>query len=138
MEHRTCSPKDEAAVTALRDRRRSYCGRDSELAQDLRTRDIVSTLRDRLLAYDLKHRARRKSFTVDVLPEEEAKDLRSDVADAERVVPSATIFDQDLESRGFALRRTATGLNLDHLNSVLVPYPRLQQLDPFLAGSRIV
>ncbi|GAB2223618.1 hypothetical protein Droror1_Dr00017759, partial [Drosera rotundifolia] len=36
-----------------------------------------------LLAYDLEQRARHESCTVDVLPEEEAKDLRSDVADVE-------------------------------------------------------
>ncbi|KAL0798975.1 hypothetical protein Bca101_054150 [Brassica carinata] len=39
---------------------------------------------------------------------------------------SYSITDEDLHSRGFLLRRTAEGLNLDHLNSVFVAvgFPR--------------
>ncbi|GAB2232979.1 hypothetical protein Droror1_Dr00002192 [Drosera rotundifolia] len=84
MEHRTCSPTEKAAVTALRDRLQSYCGQGSDLAQDFRTQDAMNALRARLLAFDLEHRARFKSCTADVLPEEETKDLRSDIIDTER------------------------------------------------------
>ncbi|CAN8291497.1 unnamed protein product [Cochlearia groenlandica] len=40
--------------------------------------------------------------------------------------PSYSITDADLESRGFVLRRTPEGLDLDHLNSVFVAvgFPR--------------
>ncbi|GAB2280144.1 hypothetical protein Dimus_014781 [Dionaea muscipula] len=39
---------------------------------------------------------------------------------------SFTVSDQELNSRGFVLRHTTTGLNLDHLNSVFVAvgFPR--------------
>ncbi|GAB2212773.1 hypothetical protein Droror1_Dr00020759 [Drosera rotundifolia] len=84
MEHKICFPEDKSAFTALHDRLQSYYGRDSEWAQDLRTRDAVSTLQARLFAYDLEHRARHKSCTVDIFPEEEAKEWRGDVTDAKR------------------------------------------------------
>ncbi|GAB2238942.1 hypothetical protein Droror1_Dr00024855 [Drosera rotundifolia] len=84
MEHRTCSPKDKADVTTLRNRLKSYYGRNSDLAREFKTRDAVNTLRARLLAFDLEHRVRHESCTADVLLEEEAKDLRSDVVEAER------------------------------------------------------
>ncbi|AAG29227.1 unknown protein [Arabidopsis thaliana] len=44
----------------------------------------------------------------------------------QRKPPSYSISDEDLESRGFLLRRTTEGLNLDQLNSVFaaVGFPR--------------
>ncbi|GAB2209318.1 hypothetical protein Droror1_Dr00026528 [Drosera rotundifolia] len=46
----------EAAITALRERLQNYCGRDSDLAQDIRTRNAVSSLWTRLMAFELERR----------------------------------------------------------------------------------
>ncbi|GAB2238996.1 hypothetical protein Droror1_Dr00024909 [Drosera rotundifolia] len=84
MEHKSCSPQVEVAVTALRKRLQNYCGRNSDLAQDLRTQNTISSLRARILAFDLERRMRYESCTADILTEEEAKDFRSDIVDTER------------------------------------------------------
>ncbi|GAB2217445.1 hypothetical protein Droror1_Dr00000636, partial [Drosera rotundifolia] len=84
MEHKPCSSQVKAIVTALRERMQGYCGRDSDLVQDRRTRNTVNSLQARLMAFDLERRMRYESCTADVLTKEEAKDFRSDVADAER------------------------------------------------------
>ncbi|GAB2223183.1 hypothetical protein Droror1_Dr00017321, partial [Drosera rotundifolia] len=84
MEHKYYSPQVQAAITALRKRIKGYCGRDSDLAQDLKTRNAMNNLRARLMAYDLERRVRHESFTADILTEEEPKDFRSDMADTEQ------------------------------------------------------
>ncbi|GAB2236062.1 hypothetical protein Droror1_Dr00027793, partial [Drosera rotundifolia] len=84
IEHRFCSSKDKAGVMTLRDRLQVYCGRDSDLAQNIRMQDAMGTLWARLLAFYMEHRARHEVCGADVLPDEDAKNSRSDVAEIEQ------------------------------------------------------
>ncbi|GAB2209783.1 hypothetical protein Droror1_Dr00027008, partial [Drosera rotundifolia] len=84
MEHKSYSPQVEAAITTLCERLQDYCGRDSDLAQDLRTRNAVNCLQVRLMAFDLERRMRYESCTAGVLTEEEANDFGGDMVDTER------------------------------------------------------
>ncbi|GAB2225782.1 hypothetical protein Droror1_Dr00021548, partial [Drosera rotundifolia] len=84
MEHKSYSPQDQAVITALRERIQGYCGQNSDLAQDIRTRNALNDLRARLMAFDLERRMQHESCTADVLKEEEAEGFSDEAVESER------------------------------------------------------
>ncbi|GAB2253909.1 hypothetical protein Droror1_Dr00021718 [Drosera rotundifolia] len=84
MEHKSYSPQDQAAITALRKRIQGYCCQNSNLAQDIRTRNAVNDLWARLMAYNLEQRMWHESCTANVLTEEEAEGFSEEAVKSER------------------------------------------------------
>ncbi|GAB2236752.1 hypothetical protein Droror1_Dr00026634 [Drosera rotundifolia] len=76
--------EDQAAITALREWIQGYCGQNSDLAQDIRTRNAVNDLRARLMACDLERRIWHESCTANVLTEQEAMGFSVEAVESER------------------------------------------------------
>ncbi|GAB2230829.1 hypothetical protein Droror1_Dr00015123, partial [Drosera rotundifolia] len=84
MEHKSYSPQDQVAITALREQIQGYCDQNSDLAQDIRTHNAVNDLRVKLMAYDLERRILHESCTADVVTEEEDEGFSNEAVESER------------------------------------------------------
>ncbi|GAB2216004.1 hypothetical protein Droror1_Dr00023771 [Drosera rotundifolia] len=84
MECKSCSPKDEAVVTALWERLQNYYGRDSDFTQDIKVQEVVRALRAKLLAFDMEHRAPHEACVADVLPIKGTEDLGQDAMESDQ------------------------------------------------------